>query len=72
MIRKIGSCLFCNNPDDVCYTHCSNSTDGKHEIDPDSLVLTRNSWGDFSLDGFCHACGQAGGIPFSPDDIQWN
>lgn len=68
-----GACTVCEPPREHCYTHCQapEAEQHAHVLDPDSITLTRNHWGHYSIDGFCEHCGQSGGIPFDPSAIQW-
>ena len=60
-------CKICRYGD--CYEHCQESEDGKHEANPRSGTQPPEC--DFTIDYNCKFCGQSGGVPVDPKDIQW-
>jgi hypothetical protein len=79
-------CRFCEytgtEPYDKCYTHCSESEDGKHVANPRTIDIRMDRgamrWDSTSktvvADVNCENCGQSGSffIEIIPDAVNWD
>lgn len=64
-----GPCRICKTVNRVCYEHCQERPDGKHEPLPFSGSVPSDT--AYVVDYLCKYCKQSGGVIIDPNSIVW-